>query len=414
MTPEEILAQHGRVIEFVAPSAPIDDADGAEPVDHARAGRKPSPIKFTPTPFKWRDPATIPPRRWIYGKHYIRQFITATVAAGGIGKSSLEIAELLSIVTGRALLGVTPDEVVNGWLWNGEDPADELDRRIAAACIHYGIDPSEIEGRLFVDTGRKVKIVIAEQTRAGATIARPVVDAVIATIKENNIGLMSIDPFVASHRITENDNGAIELVAAAWAEIADVTGCAIDLVHHTRKTGGAEVTTEDGRGGSALLAKARSGRALNQMNKEEAAKAGVEDRRSYFRVEKDKANMAPPANRADWCHLVSVALPNGDNVGVATKWTWPDAFEGVGVTDLRKVQAAIAAGRWRESAQAKDWAGIAVAHTLGLDPANKAHKAKIAALLKTWISTGMLAVVEALDAKREKRNFIEVGEPAND
>ena len=150
------------------------------------------------------------------------------------------------------------------------------------------------------------------------------------------------------------------------------------------------------------------------MNKEEAAKAGVEDRRSYFRVEKDKANMAPPANRADWCHLVSVALPNGDNVGVATKWTWPDAFEGVGVTDLRKVQAAIAAGRWRESAQAKDWAGIAVAHTLGLDPANKAHKAKIAALLKTWISTGMLAVVEALDAKREKRNFIEVGEPAND
>ena len=120
-------------------------------------------------------------------------------------------------------------------------------------------------------------------------------------------------------------------MASAWAEIADVTGCAIDLVHHTRKTGGAEVTTEDGRGGSALLAKARSGRALNQMNKEEAAKAGVEDRRSYFRVEKDKANMAqPPANRADWCHLVSVALPNGDNVGVATKWTWPDAFEGVG------------------------------------------------------------------------------------
>ena len=78
------------------------------------------------------------------------------------------------------------------------------------------------------------------------------------------------------------------------------------------------------------------------------------------------------------------------------------------------MQTTIGAGRWRESAQAKDWAGIAVARTLGLDATNKAHKAKIAALLKTWISTGMLAVVEGLDAKREKRNFIEGGEAAND
>jgi hypothetical protein len=219
-----------------------------------------APCIIKATPFVWRDPAKIPPRRWLYGSHYIRQFITATVSGGGVGKSSLEIVEALAMVTGRALLDITPNERVNVWYWNGEDPEDELERRVVAACLHYEIDPSEIEGRLFVDTGRKVKIIIAEQTRAGATIARPVVDAVIATIKENKLGVMTVDPFVASHRITENDNGAIELVASAWAEIADVTGCDIELVHHTRKTGGAEITTEDGRGGSALLAKARSGR----------------------------------------------------------------------------------------------------------------------------------------------------------
>jgi hypothetical protein len=35
-------------------------------------------------------------------------------------------------------------------------------------------------------------------------------------------------------------------------------------------------------------------------------------------------------------------------------------------------------------------------------------------LLKTWISTGIFVVVEGLDDKREKRNFIEVGTPADD
>ncbi len=366
------------------------------------------------TPFVWIDPARIPPRRWLYGRHYVRKFLSATVAPGAFGKSSLIVPEALAIITGRPLLGVTPDEQTNVWIWNGEDPADELQRRITAACLHYQIDRSEIEGKLFVDTGRKTRIIIAEQTRTGARIARPVVDAVIATIKANQIGLMIVDPFVASHRVIENDNPAVELVAGAWAEIADVTNCAIELVHHARKTGGAEITVEDGRGASALLFKARAARTLNGMSEDEAARAGVEGRRFYFRVDNGKANMSPPADQAEWHRLVSVDLSNGDSVGVVTRWTWPDAFDGVSVSDLRKVQSVIAAGRWRESSQAKDWAGRAVADTLKLDVTDKAHKAKIASLLKTWIKNGMLAVVEGEDESRRKRSFIEVGTLADD
>ena len=107
------------------------------------------------------------------------------------------------------------------------------------------------------------------------------------------------------------------------------------------------------------------------MTEDEAARAGVENRRFYFRVENGKANLAPPpADAAEWYRLESVDLGNdsdgmpGDSVGVVTRWAWPDAFDGVSVSDLRKVQAAIAAGRWRENAQAKDWAGYAVASVL--------------------------------------------------
>jgi hypothetical protein len=377
------------------------------------ASEKPSIIKATR--FSWIDPSAIPRRQWLYGRHYVRKFISETVAPGAYGKSSLAIAEALTISTGRALLGMVPDERAPVWLWNGEDPAEELQRRIVAAALHYGIPGAEIEGRLFVDTGRATKIIIAEQTRTGAIVARPIVDAVIATIKANAIGLMIVDPFVASHRVIENDNPAIELVASTWAEIADVTGCAIELVHHARKTnGGAEITVDDGRGGSALLAKVRSARTLNGMTEDEAARAGVENRRAYFRVQNGKANLSPPADVSEWYRLESVDLGNGDSVGVVTRWQWPDAFDGVTVVDLRKAQAAIAAGRWRENPQSKDWAGIAIAKALNLDPTTKRHRAKIAGLLKRWIANRMFVVVEGEDAQRKKRSFIEVGEPAND
>jgi hypothetical protein len=51
---------------------------------------------------------------------------------------------------------------------------------------------------------------------------------------------------------------------------------------------------------------------------------------------------------------------------------------------------------------------------MGLDPTNKADRAKVAALLKTWIAKGMFLVVEGLDEQRRPRSFIEVGEPADD
>jgi RecA-family ATPase len=156
---------------------------------HAYDKRQPAEnATIRATPFEWVDPSKIPPRRWIYGRHYIRQFVTETVAPGAYGKSTLAITEALSIVTGRPLLGVAPDERVNVWVWNGEDPREELQRRFAAACLHHVIDPSEIEGRLFVDTGRETKIILAEMTARGAKIAQPVVDQVIRTIKKTRSG----------------------------------------------------------------------------------------------------------------------------------------------------------------------------------------------------------------------------------
>lgn len=375
----------------------------------------PKPIKtISAKPFVWIDPAVLLPRDWIYGGHFIRKFVSTTVAPGGVGKSSFEIVEMLAMTSGKPLLGLKPPGRFRVWMWNGEDPEDELQRRIMAAAVKHGLAASDFEGRLFVDSGRDMELVIAEQTRDGAQVVAPVIDAIKATIVANRIDVVIIDPFVSSHRVTENDNPAIDRVAKAWAKIADDTGCAVELVHHVRKTNGAEVTVEDGRGASALLSAARSARVLNVMTEDEGARAGVEHRRLHFRVDNGKSNLAPPPDKSDWYKITSVEIGNGDHVGVVTAWKWPDPLDQVTVADLRAVQDAVAAGQWRDNSQAADWVGKAVAQVMKLDTGNKQHKAKIIGLLKIWKSTGMLVVADRPDEKRKMRPFVEVGKWAND
>ncbi|MBX9829321.1 MAG: AAA family ATPase [Xanthobacteraceae bacterium] len=49
------------------------------------------------TPFVWRHPSEIPRRDWLYGHHLIRRFLSATVAPGAVGKSSLLLVEALAM-----------------------------------------------------------------------------------------------------------------------------------------------------------------------------------------------------------------------------------------------------------------------------------------------------------------------------
>ncbi len=397
--------------------APPPQEPESEPKPKTEKPKADAPKTIEATPFPWPDCATIPPRQWLYGRHLIRGYVSTTIAPGAAGKSSLITVEALSMVSGRALLhSIAPAKPLNVWWWNGEDPRDELYRRVAAAAKHHRIGKDDCAGQLFIDSGREVQIVIAETTKSGTTIARPAVDQIKATIRKNKLDVFIVDPFVSSHRVSENDNNAIDMVAREWARIADETGCAIDLVHHSRKTGGGEVTVEDARGASALISAARDARVLNPMSADEAEKAGVEPRFAYFRVDSGaKANMAPRSEKAQWFHFVSVDLENGgglevDSVGVVTEWKWPDALDGLSVADLRKVQDALATGEHGENVQAKDWAGIAVAETLGLDLDDKAAKARVKSLLRTWIKNKALRIEERPDGRQGRnRKVIVVG-----
>jgi hypothetical protein len=392
-----------KVIDFPGEIRP----DGAENVDGSGA--------ITPTPWVWKEPKEISPRDFVYGTHYIRKFVSAGFGAPGGGKSSKRLVEAIAMASGKALLGIKPIQKLKVWYWNGEDPAEELDRRIAAICMHYSINPKDLEGYLFVNSGRDQKIIIATQTRSGATIMVPVVNALTAAINRSGMDVVILDPMVSTHRVAENDNPAIDAVVKQFGDIADKTDCAIDLEHHTRKTNGNEATVDDGRGASALVGAARSIEVLNKMTPAEGEKLGVDQHWRHFYVDDGKANMSPLAERK-WFKMVSLDLgnvtelhPKGDNVGVVTCWTPPNPLDGVTGDDFERAAREIRSGHWKENIQAKDWVGKPIAKALGLNLTIKADKAKVRGLIDIWVKAASLAVFEDTDPEtRKKKKFVRV------
>lgn len=150
--------------------------------------------------YQWREPEQIAPRDWLYGNHLIREFVSATVAPGGVGKSQLVIAETLAMVSGKALLGV-PTEQLRVWYINLEDPFEEIERRIQATASHYGLTAEDFADRLFVTSGRDQPLVIAEIEDGETVIRAPLVSALVDEIKDKYIDVVIIDPFVSCHKL---------------------------------------------------------------------------------------------------------------------------------------------------------------------------------------------------------------------
>ena len=119
------------------------DAERAELEGWAAADNDDRPIGQFVRPVLWRDPATMPRRQWLYGRHLIRKFVSATFAPGGVGKSALVLAEAMAMASGRAILGPKPLQRLRVGYWNGEDPFEETERRALAAAILHDLGPDD-------------------------------------------------------------------------------------------------------------------------------------------------------------------------------------------------------------------------------------------------------------------------------
>ena len=318
------------------PEAEKRDAPAGESPGPQAAARRVLVLR----PFIPFDPATLPPREWLYGKHYQRRTVSLTAGPGGMGKSSLVLVEAIAMATARNLLGEQPTERLRVWLHNGEDPLEEINRRIAAICLHHGIPQEELRGQLWITSGKEFPLRVANGY-SNLKIDTVLVRQISGAIKENQIDVADFDPLVTLHSVSEGDPGKMDAVIRIFADLADEHDASIELNHHVRKpAAGMEADHDvfDIRGVMAISDATRAARVLNRMNKADAENAGIGDveRQSYFRVDRAKGNYSL-AQASVWRRFVEVTLPNptADSVGVVEAWEFP----GQGVSTPKKAAA---------------------------------------------------------------------------
>lgn len=378
---------------------------------HALPAQQP---KITARVFEWVDPTSIPPREWLYGKHYMRGMVSATAGIGGAGKSTLLNVELVSMAIGRDLLNdgkeipVGPQTV---WGHNGEDPYQELQRRIMAVCQHYGVTREDLGSRLRITSGRDMPLTLAHELTMGGSMVVPTDSGRLLAqeITANSIQVFVADPFVTVHAVNENDNGAIDKVVGVLRDLADKTQCAVEVAHHFRKLNGDEPTVDALRGASSLVGGARSVRIVAGMTRDEAVKYGIDDdqRGFYSWLQNGKANMLPPTHKRRWMTMTNVSLGNSrepyeaDQIGVITPWAPPDQDTALTSPEFRMIRRAIRdahpLNQLRADKRASGWVGLLMAKTLERDGTDKIVKGQMDSLIGRLLANGSLCKEDVRD-----------------
>src|SRR5215831_19066304 len=169
------LDQLQRIIEDVPDWSPGD----ASAFNQAPEEDEPAPKKKSASPDKAAakvkvleardagiDTENPPPRRWLLGNQFCRRFLSGLVAPGSTGKSALRMLQCLSLAIGRSLTGQHVFRQCRVLMVSLEDDEEELQRKILAARLHYGIGLGDVKSRLFYATPRGIKLAEMKNGRA--------------------------------------------------------------------------------------------------------------------------------------------------------------------------------------------------------------------------------------------------------
>jgi len=334
----------------------------------------------------------IPPRPWAFGTYLLFGHAAVIGAIDGGGKGAYAVAVALSMITGRPLLNEHVWRTGPVVIITYEDNKEEWARRIAAACIHYGIDFADVKNQFhFIVRRDRERVYFAAQSEAG--LVYPDSAGIIRVLKELNAALFIVDPFNLAHDSADgNSNVAIAKVASEISRIAAESAVAALVLHHLRK--GSSGTVDDLMGATALRANFRATRILIRMSKSEAESLNLPTREHwrYSRIADSKENYAQPPEFATWYYLESVELGNpagiyvsGDNVQVTKTWTPPDVFEGLPLDAVSNIFDAIRQGLGNGEFYSPDkrsperWAGNLIVKYSSKSPADASR------ILKTWL-----------------------------
>jgi len=259
--------------------------------------------------------ANIKPRQWLLYGRYAKSFVTVTASPGGVGKSSLALLECFALSTGIQYTYHQVRETGASWYYNTEDDYDELERRIEAIKIHHNVRNTDFKHRFFFSSGRTKPLkLVADDKKLGLVINEVGIKWLIDTITEQQTKLFILDPFVRAHSVSEQGID-LDVVVQQLQRVADATGCAISILHHTTKGKANGYGDADKvRGSGSLVASARIVHMLAPMEEKDARQYGLNagDNSWYCRMDIAKGNLTAPSHDVMWFKKVSVQVIDGD------------------------------------------------------------------------------------------------------
>jgi hypothetical protein len=363
------------------------------------------------------DDSHIPPREFLLGTSYCRGFVSMLQSPGGIGKTTVRIAQGVAAAVGRPITVEYVFQRCRVLIVCMEDDINELRRRLRACRMHHKIGADEIKGWLFYAApgGKSGKLMTSDSgQRTVGDLARYIVDVVV----ERNIDIVIVDPLKKAHGVEENDNTAMDDVMQLITDIAATHNIAVDVPHHTSKGTPEAGNADKGRGASSTKDAARLVKTLTVMTPEEANIFGIrapDDRRRYVRYDTGKENIAPPSE-AKWFKLVGVQLgngtelyPSGDNVQAIEVWNPPDAFEGMHTDRSNQILDQFQSA-WddAEPFSSAPRAQKRAAWKMVAEIAGK-EEAPARQIVRTWVQNGVLVEEEYEDkADRKTRKGLKV------
>jgi hypothetical protein len=365
------------------------------------------------------DPGPIPPRQWLLASQFCRTFISSIVAGGGTGKSALRLLQFISLATGRSLTGQRVFRRCRVLLISLEDDTWEIQRRIDAVLRHHNIDRAELKGWLFCASPKLMKL--AETGSKGGRSIGPLEGMVRDAIQRRQPDILSLDPYVKTHSLEENNSGDMDFVCDLLARMAIEYNIGVDSPHHARKGIVTPGDADSGRGSSGIKDAGRLVFTLTPMSSEEAATYGVaeEDRPLYVRLDGAKVNIIRRGGKATWFKLVGVPLnngtpeyPSGDEIQTVEPWSPPDTFDGLADATLNAALTEIEKGlpdgqRYSNASATKEdraaW-GVVKKHC----PTKT--EAQCRKIVTAWVRTGLLVsrdYDDPTDRKKRKGLFVD-------
>jgi hypothetical protein len=281
--------------------------------------------RFIPGGFTGELP---PPRAWAYGSFLMYQATSGVAAPPGVGKTtfSFQIAIAFGLDLNFGPWSPVPGGGGRVWLFNGEEPREELDRRFLAACIEMGVESAEAARRVAYNSGLDERLTLVRLDPRGETVRSPDVDLIKARIRASGFKLFIVDPLIEIHAVKEDTEG-FHAIGAALREIAHDCDCAVLFFHHTPKAANADTAAGDMnamRGGGPIVGVARFIATMFSMTTKDAEEYGVpaRERLRYVRFDDAKANMAMMSAEPQWWAKLGVSIDNAhgvrpaDNIGV--------------------------------------------------------------------------------------------------